>query len=108
MIIDSVVLRVLRTNMVKAGDFVTDPGPPISCTCTREALRTFIAAYERRMLTLFTHPGAGRRIFLPHRPLAAALGLSSRSRSGSAGRQQTGSNRRPEGPKHMRSDRDGP
>jgi len=61
-IVDSVVLRALRTGMLHREDFVTDPGPPVSCRCTRDALKRYIAAYERRMLTLFTHPSSGRRV----------------------------------------------
>ena len=62
MIVDSTVLRALHTGMLHPEDFVTDPGPPVSCRCTKEALKRFIAAYERRMLTLFTHPASGRRV----------------------------------------------
>ena len=78
-IVDSVVLRALRSGALRATDFITDPGPPVSCRCDRAGLKAFIAMYERRMLTLFTHPSSGRRVtyrvglFLQARALADEL-----------------------------------
>jgi CRISPR-associated protein Cas1 len=62
LIVDSVVLRCLNTGILKPGDFEIDPGPPVSCRCTEEGLRRFLASYERRMLTVFSHPQTGRRV----------------------------------------------
>ena len=79
LIVDSVVLRALRSGALRPADFVTDPGPPVSCRCDRAGLKAFIAMYERRMLTLFTHPSSGRRVsyrvglFLQARALADEL-----------------------------------
>jgi CRISPR-associated protein Cas1 len=61
-LVDSVALRAVRTSMLRQTDFVRLDGPPASCLLTRDGRHTFLAAYERRMLTLVTHPGVGRRV----------------------------------------------
>jgi CRISPR-associated protein Cas1 len=59
-IVDAVVLRCVTTGMIKPEQFevVADRG----CLMTDKARHTYLAAYERRMLTLFTHGGTGRRV----------------------------------------------
>lgn len=61
-LVDSTVLRALSTGQLRGEHFETDPGPPQRCTLTAEGRRVFLAAYERRLLTLFTHAGSGRRV----------------------------------------------
>lgn len=61
-LVDAVVVRAVNTGMISRDDFVVDPGPPTACSLTREGRKTFLGAYERRMLTLFTHPGTARRV----------------------------------------------
>lgn len=56
-VVDSVVIRALRTGMIRLEHFDIDTGPPTSCLLSRDGRRIFLAAYERRMLTLFTHTG---------------------------------------------------
>jgi CRISP-associated protein Cas1 len=59
-IVDAVVLRCVTTGMIKPEDFETVPDR--GCLMTDRARHTYLAAYERRMLTLFTHAGTGRRV----------------------------------------------
>jgi CRISP-associated protein Cas1 len=59
-IVDAVVLRLLTTAMIKPEQFETIPDR--GCLMTDRARHTYLAAYERRMLTLFTHAGTGRRV----------------------------------------------
>lgn len=73
-IVDSVVIRCLHTGMLKGDQFLVDEGPPRSCRLTPAGLRTYLAAYERRMLALFTHAGTGRRV-----SYRIGLGLQARS-----------------------------
>jgi len=73
-LVDSVALRAVRTSMLRQTDFVRLDGPPASCLLTRDGRHTFLAAYERRMLTLVTHPGVGRRV-----SYRVALGLQARA-----------------------------
>ena len=61
-VVDSVVIRCLNTRALVESDFEIDPGPPLSCSCTPDGLRKFLAAYERRILTSFSHVLSGRRI----------------------------------------------
>ncbi|GIU84530.1 MAG: hypothetical protein KatS3mg008_1305 [Acidimicrobiales bacterium] len=62
LIVDSVVLRCVNSGSLSREHFDMDPGPPQSCTLTPDGLRRFLSAYERRMLTLFTHSLSGRRV----------------------------------------------
>lgn len=55
-----VVLRLVATGMIKPEEFETVPDR--GCLMTDRARFTYLAAYERRMLTLFTHAGTGRRV----------------------------------------------
>jgi CRISPR/Cas system-associated endonuclease Cas1 len=48
--------------MIKRDDFVVDEGLPRSCLLTKAGRGKFLAAYQGRMLTVFTHPGAGCRV----------------------------------------------
>lgn len=61
-IVDAVVLRLLNTRAITADHFTTDVGPPMSCLLTAEGRQIAIAAYERRMLTLYTHTPSARRV----------------------------------------------
>jgi len=73
-LVDSVALRAVNTRMLRPEHFTTDEGPPRRCLLTRDGRKLFLGAYERRMLTLVTHPAAGRRV-----PYRVALGLQARS-----------------------------
>ncbi|MEU7942452.1 CRISPR-associated endonuclease Cas1 [Microbispora bryophytorum] len=59
-IVDAVVLRCLSTNIVRPEEFEVTPDH--GCRMNDRARRAFLAAYERRMLTVFTHEGTGRRV----------------------------------------------
>jgi CRISPR-associated protein Cas1 len=57
---DAVVLRCLSTGIVRFEEFTTTPD--LGCRMRARARHAFLAAYERRMLTLYTHESAGRRV----------------------------------------------
>jgi CRISP-associated protein Cas1 len=59
-VVDAVVLRWVSTGIVRAGDFETVPEQ--GCRMSQRSRDAFLAAYERRMLTVFTHEPAGRRV----------------------------------------------
>jgi CRISP-associated protein Cas1 len=59
-IVDAVVLRCLTTGIVRFEEF--DNEPDRGCRMNPRARHAFLAAYERRMLTLFTHETSGRRV----------------------------------------------
>jgi CRISPR-associated protein Cas1 len=60
LIVDTVVLRCATTGMVRPEEFETIPDR--GRLLNAKARQTFLAAYERRMLTLFTHAPTGRRV----------------------------------------------
>ena len=59
-LVDAVVLRCLTTGIVRQEDFTIEPDT--GCRMNPRARHSFLAAYERRMLTLFTHEPTGRRV----------------------------------------------
>jgi CRISPR-associated protein Cas1 len=59
-IVDAVVLRCASAGIVRFEEFETDPG--CGCRMNARARQAFLAAYERRMLTIFTHEPTGRRV----------------------------------------------
>lgn len=59
-IVDAVVLRCLSTGIVRFEEFETTPDK--GCRMSARARQAFLAAYERRMLTVFTHEPDGRRV----------------------------------------------
>ncbi len=59
-VVDAMVLRCLSTGIVRAEEFDADPDR--GCRMNDRARHAFLAAYERRMLTLFTHEPSGRRV----------------------------------------------
>ena len=59
-IVDAVVLRCASAGIVRFEEFTTMPG--VGCRMNARGRQTFLAAYERRMLTLYTHEPAGRRV----------------------------------------------
>lgn len=59
-VVDAVVLRCVSTGIVRAEEFDTDPDR--GCRMIPRARHAFLAAYERRMLTLLTHEPTGRRV----------------------------------------------
>ncbi len=59
-IVDAVVLRCLSTGIVRFEEFETTPDR--GCRMNARARQAFLAAYERRMLTVFTHEPTGRRV----------------------------------------------
>ena len=60
LIVDAVVLRCMTTGIVRTEEFETTEGQ--GCRMNPRARQAFLAAYERRMLTLFTHEPSGRRV----------------------------------------------
>jgi CRISP-associated protein Cas1 len=66
-LIDATVIRLTRTGQLTPADFTTTD---LGCRMTDDARRTFLAAYETRMLTLVHHPAEQRRI--PWRQALAA------------------------------------
>jgi CRISPR-associated protein Cas1 len=71
-IVDTMVLRCVSTGIVRPEEFTTTPD--LGCRMSARARQAFIAAYERRMLTLFTHEPAGRRV-----SYRVGLGLQARA-----------------------------
>jgi CRISPR-associated endonuclease Cas1 len=69
---DTVVLRCATTGIIRAEEF--DTVPDTGCRMNPRARRAFLAAYERRMLTLFTHEPSGRRV-----SYRVGLGLQARA-----------------------------
>jgi CRISPR-associated protein Cas1 len=59
-VVDTVVLRCLSTGIVRLEEFETVPDR--GCRMNQRAREAFLAAYERRMLTLFTYEPSGRRV----------------------------------------------
>lgn len=59
-VVDAVVLRCLSTGIVRFEEF--DTTPDLGCRMNARARQAFLAAYERRMLTVFTHEPTGRRV----------------------------------------------
>ena len=55
-------MQLLRGHQLRAADFETDDGPPRSCRLTDQGRKIFLAAYERRMLTIYTHGPTKRRV----------------------------------------------
>lgn len=58
--VDVAVWRCLSTRQIRPEQFATEPD--IGCRMGDDARHTFLAAYERRMLTLTSHQTAGRRV----------------------------------------------
>ncbi|WP_431039565.1 CRISPR-associated endonuclease Cas1 [Streptomyces sp. P9-1] len=61
LIVDHLVIGLCTSGKVTPGGFTTENDGVKGCRMDRETLRTFLAAYERRMLTAAHHPSAGRR-----------------------------------------------
>ncbi len=59
-VVDAVVLRCVTTGIVRQDEFDTDENH--GCRMNPRARHAYLAAYERRMLTLFTHEPSGRRV----------------------------------------------
>lgn len=60
LIVDAVVLRCATTGMITCEEFETIPDR--GCLLSAKGRHSFLAAYERRMLTLFTHALTARRV----------------------------------------------
>jgi CRISPR-associated protein Cas1 len=58
--VDVAVWRCISTRIVRPEQFHDEPGQ--GSRMGDDAKHAFLAAYERRMLTLTTHPGVGRRV----------------------------------------------
>ena len=71
-IVDAVVLRCLTTGIVRFEEFET--APDTGCRMNARARQAFLAAYERRMLTVFTHEPDRRRV-----SYRVGLGLQARA-----------------------------
>jgi CRISP-associated protein Cas1 len=72
LVVDAVILRCLSTGIVRTEDFTIET--QTGCRMNPRARQAFLAAYERRMLTLFTHEPTGRRV-----SYRIGLGLQARS-----------------------------
>jgi len=59
-LVDTMVLRCLSTGIVRADESGT--GSDRGCRMNPRARQAFLAACERRMLTLFTHEPSRRRV----------------------------------------------
>ena len=59
-VVDAVVLRCLSTGIVRFEEFETSPD--LGCRMSARARQAFLTAYERRMLTVFTHEPTARRV----------------------------------------------
>jgi CRISPR-associated protein Cas1 len=59
-VVDAVVLRCVSIGIVRSEEFDTEADR--GCRMNPRARQAFLAAYERRMLTLFTHEPSGRRV----------------------------------------------
>ena len=59
-VVDAVVLRCLPAGIVRFEEFETSPD--LGCRMSARARQAFLAAYERRMLTVFTHEPTARRV----------------------------------------------
>jgi CRISP-associated protein Cas1 len=59
-VVDAVVLRCLSTGIVRFEEFETSPD--LGCRMNARARQAYLAAYERRMLTVFTHEPTARRV----------------------------------------------
>ena len=76
-IVDAMVLRCLAAGIVRFEESETTPG--LGCRMNARARQAFLAACERRMLTIFTHEPTGRRVSyrvgigLQAKALAAAI-----------------------------------
>ncbi len=60
-IVDHTVIRLCTSGKISPAGFTTDTENGRGCRMDRDTLRTFLDAYEKRMLTLAHHPHAGRR-----------------------------------------------
>lgn len=58
--VDAIVTRCLTTGIIRYQDFETTPEQ--GCRMNDRVRTAFLAAYEHRMLTLFTHQPSGRRV----------------------------------------------
>jgi CRISPR-associated protein Cas1 len=72
LVVDAVVLRCVTTGIVRPEDFETSPGN--GCRMIPRGRQAFLAAYERRMLTLFSHEPSARRV-----SYRVGLGLQARA-----------------------------
>lgn len=61
-IIDSLVMKLILTKAFTPADFSMTEQDPVACFLLPESRKKFIGAYERRMLTMFTHIPSGRRV----------------------------------------------
>ncbi len=71
-VVDAVTLRCIATGIVKFEDFASEGDS--GCRMVPRARQAFLAAYERRMLTIFTHETSGRRV-----SYRVGLGLQARA-----------------------------
>lgn len=60
LVVDVAVTRLARTGQISPADFVITETD--GCRMNATALDLFLAAYERRMLTLVSHPATDRRV----------------------------------------------
>ncbi|MDN5758494.1 MAG: CRISPR-associated endonuclease Cas1 [Tomitella sp.] len=60
MTVDVAVWRAVSTRQIRAEQFTHEPD--LGCRMGADARHAFLAAHERRMLTLVSHPTAGRRV----------------------------------------------
>jgi CRISPR-associated protein Cas1 len=73
-IVDATVVRLVRTKQVTPANFTITAEH--GCRLDDIGRRTFLGAFERRMLTLVHHPVEGRRIAWRHALVAQARQLA--------------------------------
>lgn len=61
-IVDSVAVRLIRTRQIAPSDFDVSDVPSPVCRLKHDARKTMLEALETRMLTVFAHPHAGKRL----------------------------------------------
>jgi len=69
--VDVAIWRCISTGQIRPEQF--DHDPSLGCRMSADARHTFLAAYERRMLTVTTHQPSGRRV-----SYRVALGLQAK------------------------------
>lgn len=62
LIVDALVLRLIGLRIVTPEDFEYPDSTELLCRLSGEARHRYLAEYERRMLTMMTHAGTGRRV----------------------------------------------
>lgn len=73
-LVDAIVIRLVRTGQITPANFTTTAEH--GCRLDPPGRRAFLAAHERRMLTLVHHPAERRRISWRHALAVQARGVA--------------------------------